>query len=56
MNIVIDNFKADLDRLIDNSVTISSRGRKDLVDRITEIVFSYDERYVLNNVKEDNEV
>jgi len=47
MNIVIDNFIADLDRLIDNAVTINSNERKDLVDRITEMVFEYDARYTI---------
>jgi len=45
MNIVIDNFKADLDRLIDNAVTINSNERKDLVDRITEMT-------ILNEMEE----
>jgi len=53
MNIVIDNFKADLDRLIDNAVTINSNERKDLVDRITEMVFEYDARYVVLNEMEE---
>jgi len=53
MNIVIDNFKADLDRLIDNSITINSNERKDLVDRITEMVFNYDVRYVVLNEMEE---
>jgi len=53
MNIVIDNFKADLDRLIDNSITINSNERKDLVNRITEMVFNYDARYVWLNEMEE---
>jgi len=53
MNIVINNFKADLDRLIDNSISITSNERKDLVDRITEEVFDYDERYVWLNEMEE---
>jgi len=53
MNIVIDNFKADLDRLIDNSITINSNERKNLVDRITEEVFNYDVRYVWLNEMEE---
>lgn len=53
MNIVIDNFKADLDRLIDNSITIGSNERKDLVDKITEEVFNYDARYVFLNEMEE---
>jgi len=53
MNIVIDNFKADLDRLIDNAVTINSNERKDLVNRITEMVFEYDARYVVLNEMEE---
>jgi len=53
MNIVIDNFKADLDRLIDNAITITSNERKDLVDRITEMVFEYDVRYVWLNEMEE---
>jgi len=53
MNIVINNFKADLDRLIDNSISITSNERKDLVNRITEMVFDYDERYVVLNEMEE---
>jgi len=53
MNIVIDNFKADLDRLIDNAVTINLNERKDLVNRITEMVFGYDARYVVLNEMEE---
>jgi len=53
MNIVINNFKADLERLIDNSISITSNERKDLVDRITEMVFNYDERYVVLNEMEE---
>jgi len=53
MNIVIDNFKADLDRLIDNAISITSNERKDLVNRITEMVFDYDERYVWLNEMEE---
>jgi len=53
MNIVINNFKADLERLIDNSITITSNERADLVDKITEMVFEYDERYVWQNEMEE---
>jgi len=53
MNIVIDNFKTDLDRLIDNAISITSNERKDLVGRITEMVFDYDERYVWLNEMEE---
>jgi len=53
MNIVIDNFKADLERLIDNSISITSNERKDLVGRITEMVFDYDVRYVCLNEMEE---
>jgi len=53
MNIVINNFKTDLDRLIDNSITITSNERKDLVNRITEMVFDYDVRYVVLNEMEE---
>ena len=52
MNIIINNFKADLDRLIDNSISITSNEKTDLVNRITEMVFDYDERYVVpENIK-----
>ena len=52
MNIVINNFKADLDRLIDNSISITSNERADLVNRITEMVFYYDEKYIVpENIK-----
>ena len=54
MNIVIDNFKADLDRLIDNSITITSNEKTDLVNKITEEVFNYDERYIMPEIKEVN--
>lgn len=53
MNIVINNFKADLDRLIDNSITITSNERKDLVNKITEMVFDYDARYTILNEMEE---
>ena len=53
MNILIDTFKVDLDRLIDNSITIISTERSDLINRIIEIVFDYDERYIIPKIKGD---